>query len=121
MKRRSPLPAAKSQSVWAATAKLPVCRRLTTNVSCDVCIVGAGIAGLTTGYLLTRAGKRVAILDDGPLASGMTQVTTAHLSSVLDDGFENIERWHGVDGSRLAHQSHAAAIDRIEVIADELN
>jgi glycine/D-amino acid oxidase-like deaminating enzyme/nitrite reductase/ring-hydroxylating ferredoxin subunit len=120
MKRRSPLPNAKGESVWAATAKLPVCRRLSSNVTCDVCIVGGGIAGLTTGYLLTMAGKRVVILDDGPLASGMTHVTTAHLSSVLDDGFANIERWHGPDGLKLAHQSHAAAIDRIEQIAQEL-
>jgi glycine/D-amino acid oxidase-like deaminating enzyme/nitrite reductase/ring-hydroxylating ferredoxin subunit len=120
MKRRSPLPRAKSESVWADTAKLPVCRRLSSNVTCDVCIIGGGISGLTTGYLLGKAGKRVVILDDGPLCSGMTHVTTAHLSSVLDDGFVNIERWHGEENANLAHQSHVAAIDRIELIADEL-
>jgi glycine/D-amino acid oxidase-like deaminating enzyme/nitrite reductase/ring-hydroxylating ferredoxin subunit len=120
MKRRSPIPDAKSDSVWAATAKLPVCRRITTDITCDVCIVGGGISGLTTGYLLSKSGKKVAIFDDGPLASGMTYVTTAHLSNAIDDRFINIERWHGEEGSKLAAQSHAAAIDRIELIAEEL-
>jgi glycine/D-amino acid oxidase-like deaminating enzyme/nitrite reductase/ring-hydroxylating ferredoxin subunit len=121
MKTRSPLPAAKAQSVWAATAKVPVCRRLNTDLQCDVCIVGAGISGLTTAYLLGKAGKRVAVLDDGPVASGMTQVTTAHLSNIIDDRFVNLVRWHGEDDARLAAQSHAAAIDRIEQIAKELD
>ncbi len=121
MKRTSPLPRAKSQSIWAATQKMPVCRRLSQNLTTDVCIVGAGIAGLTTAYLLTKSGKRVVLLDDGPIASGMTQVTTAHLTNAIDDRFTEIERWHGEDGARLAAQSHAAAIDRIEDVANELN
>jgi glycine/D-amino acid oxidase-like deaminating enzyme/nitrite reductase/ring-hydroxylating ferredoxin subunit len=99
---------------------MPSCRRLTANVDTDVCIVGAGIAGLTTGYLLTKAGKRVVILDDGPLVSGMTRVTTAHLSNVIDDGIVNMETWHGEDGSRLAAESHGAAIDCMERIATQL-
>src|SRR5205085_10375634 len=89
-------------------------------IQADVCIVGAGIAGLTTGYLLTQAGQRVVILDDGPLAGGMTQVTSAHLSSAIDDRFVTMEWWHGEQGARLAAESHAAAIDRIEQIARDL-
>jgi len=36
------------ESVWSATALLPECRPLEENLHVDVCIVGAGIAGLTT-------------------------------------------------------------------------
>jgi len=120
MKFTSPLPSAKNQSIWAATVKMPVCRRLSQNLATDVCIVGAGIAGLTTAYLLTKAGKRVVVLDDGPIASGMTRVTTAHLSNAIDARFINIERQHGEQGAHLTAQSHAAAIDRIEDTAAEL-
>jgi glycine/D-amino acid oxidase-like deaminating enzyme/nitrite reductase/ring-hydroxylating ferredoxin subunit len=121
MKRISPLPKAKSKSVWAATVKMPRSRGLTGDVQADVCIVGAGIAGLTTAYLLGQAGKKVVVLDDGPVACGMTQVTTAHLSNAIDERFVEIERLHGEDGSRLAAQSHAAAIDRIEATAAQLD
>jgi glycine/D-amino acid oxidase-like deaminating enzyme/nitrite reductase/ring-hydroxylating ferredoxin subunit len=92
-----------------------------TDVEADVCIVGAGIAGLTTAYLLTKAGKHVVVVDDGELVSGMTQVTTAHLSAANDDRITEIERWHGEQGSFLAAESHTTAIQRIEAIANELH
>jgi glycine/D-amino acid oxidase-like deaminating enzyme/nitrite reductase/ring-hydroxylating ferredoxin subunit len=93
---------------------------LASDLNADVCIVGAGIAGLTTAYLLTKEGKRVIVVDDGPTAGGETCRTTAHLVSALDDRFYHLERLHGAEGARLAAQSHVAAIDRIErIIHDE--
>jgi glycine/D-amino acid oxidase-like deaminating enzyme/nitrite reductase/ring-hydroxylating ferredoxin subunit len=82
----------------------------------DVCVVGAGIAGLSAAYLLACEGKRVVVLDDGPVGGGETSRTTAHLASYLDDRFQVLETLHGKDGARLAAASHAAAIDRIEAI-----
>jgi glycine/D-amino acid oxidase-like deaminating enzyme/nitrite reductase/ring-hydroxylating ferredoxin subunit len=104
-------------SVWMATAGLLNEPPITADARADVCIVGAGIAGLTTAYLLAKAGKQVVVVDDGPTAGGETCRTTAHLVSALDDRFYHLERLHGEEGARLAAQSHAAAIDRIEQIA----
>src|SRR5688572_16186902 len=110
----------RTTSVWMATSTLRAEQPLSSNAHADVCIVGAGIAGLTTAYLLTKEGKRVIVVDDGPTAGGETCRTTAHLVSALDDRFYHLERLHGADGARLAAQSHAAAIDRIErIVRDE--
>jgi glycine/D-amino acid oxidase-like deaminating enzyme/nitrite reductase/ring-hydroxylating ferredoxin subunit len=95
---------------------MPVCTPLTADAGADVCIIGAGIAGLTAAYLLTRAGRSVIVLDDGPLAGGMTCVTTAHLANAIDDRYLEVERIHGQDNALLAAQSHTAAIDLIESI-----
>src|SRR3989442_207481 len=103
-------------SVWIATAATPSENPLNKDTSAHVCIIGAGIAGLTTAYLLARAGKKVIVLDDGPIGGGMTARTTAHLTNALDDRFYELERLFGKDGSRLAAQSHAAAIDEVERI-----
>lgn len=103
-------------SVWTATVTLPSFAPLTTDTSADVVIIGAGIAGLTTAYLLTQVGKRVVVLDDGAIGSGMTGVTTAHLVNALDDRFFELERMHGERGSRLAAESHSSAIDQVEQI-----
>ena len=103
-------------SVWMATADTPHGSRLTQDEQADVCIVGAGIAGLTTAYLLAREGRSVVVLDDGPTGGGMTARTTAHLSNALDDRFYELERLFGEKGSRLAAESHTAAIDKIEEI-----
>jgi glycine/D-amino acid oxidase-like deaminating enzyme/nitrite reductase/ring-hydroxylating ferredoxin subunit len=110
----------RTTSVWMATSAMPEERPLASNAHADVCIVGAGIAGLTTAYLLAKEGKRVIVVDDGPTAGGETCRTTAHLVSALDDRFYHLERLHGAEGARLAAQSHAAAIDRIEqIVRDE--
>lgn len=107
-------------SVWMATAKeIPSDGQLTENQHADVAIVGAGIAGMTTAYLLAREGKRVVVLDDGPIGGGMTARTTAHLVNALDDRFYELERLHGERGARLAAESHSGAIDRIEAIVRE--
>src|SRR5436309_1793283 len=84
--------------------------------SADVCVVGAGIAGLSTAYLLAREGKSVIVLDDGQVGGGETGRTTAHLSTALDDRYYELERLHGREGARIAAESHKVAIDTIENI-----
>jgi len=116
MATASLIDSAKREPLWTATKKMPPFPPLQEDLHADVCIVGAGIAGLTTAYLLTQAGSSVVVLDDGPLAGGMTSATTAHLSNAIDDGSFEIERIHGQEGARLAAASHTAAIDRIEAI-----
>lgn len=90
---------------------------LSHDTDADVCVVGAGITGLTTAYLLAREGRSVVVLDDGPIGGGETGRTSAHLTNALDDRYGQLERWHGESGARLAAQSHTAAIDEIEQIA----
>jgi glycine/D-amino acid oxidase-like deaminating enzyme/nitrite reductase/ring-hydroxylating ferredoxin subunit len=107
------------QSIWAATAPLLQSSPLEENIHADVCVVGAGIAGMTTAYLLARAGRRVAVIDDGPVAGGMTLQTTAHITNMLDDRYFELEKLHGREGARLAADSHTAAIDRIETIVKQ--
>ncbi len=108
-----------SRSVWMDTAEVPTESALTERTSTDVCIVGAGIAGMTIAYLLAREGRSVVVLDDGPIGGGMTGRTTAHLVTALDDRYFELERLHGEDGARLAAESHTAAINAVEAIAEQ--
>lgn len=103
-------------SIWTATAAMPDAGPLTADTRADVCVVGAGIVGLTTAYLLAREGRSVVVLDDGPLAGGETCRTTAHLTNALDDRYYWLESLHGERGAHLAAQSHTAAIAAIEAI-----
>ncbi len=107
------------ESLWMATASVPSYAPLSEDLTVDACVVGAGIAGLTTAYLLARAGKLVAVLDDGPIGGGMTGMTSGHLVSMLDDRYFDLEHVRGKEAAKLAAESHAAAIDRIEQIVRE--
>ena len=85
----------------------------------EVAVIGGGIAGLTTAYLLSKSGKKVAVIEDGYIGSGETGRTTAHITHALDDRYYNLEEKHGLDGARNAANSHTAAIDLIESIIKE--
>lgn len=105
-----------STSIWMATANTPSQSRLRENIRTDVCIVGAGIAGLSTAYLLGREGRSVVVLDDGLIGGGMTGRTTAHLTNAYDDRYVEIEKIHGGEAARLTADSHTAAIHKISKI-----
>ena len=106
----------RTDSLWMATAPPLVLPPLAEHLRADVAVIGAGIAGITTAYLLALEGRRVVVLEDGAVGGGETGRTTAHLSNALDDRYHVLERLHGQEGARRAAASHAAAIDRIESI-----
>jgi ribulose 1,5-bisphosphate synthetase/thiazole synthase len=60
-----------SVSLWMATTAAPNESTLVENTHADVCIVGAGIAGITTAYLLAKQGRSVVVLDDGAVGGWM--------------------------------------------------
>ena len=108
-------------SFWERTAQKFYTEPLTENVLTDVCIIGAGIAGVTAAYLLACEGHAVILIDDGPIGGGMTGRTTAHLVNALDDRYYELEKILGQEFSRLSAESHTAAIDRIEKIVGDEN
>jgi glycine/D-amino acid oxidase-like deaminating enzyme/nitrite reductase/ring-hydroxylating ferredoxin subunit len=103
-------------SYWLDSIHIQDRTALAQDLRVDVCVIGAGIAGMTTAYLLAMEGRRVAVLEDGSIGGGMTGFTTAHLTNALDDRYYELERYHGEKGIRLAAASHSTAIDCIESI-----
>ena len=105
--------------VWDVEAAPQEFVQLREDMEADVCVVGAGIAGMSVAYFLAVAGKRVVVLEDRAVGAGQTGVTTAHLTSANDDRFFALEGMHGLDGSRLAYESHQAAVDAIARIVEQ--
>lgn len=96
--------------LWTGKASTPAGARLTEDVDADVCVMGAGIAGVTTASFLAREGRSVVLVDFGRPSSGQTARTTAHLENA-DDRIEQVERLRGTEAARVAVQSHEEAID----------
>lgn len=101
---------------WIRAVSEPL-NPLLTSTTADVCIIGAGVAGLSVAYECCLRGARVVVLDQWHIGRGQTARTTAHLVTALDERYFEIERLHDAPTASLARQSHAAAIDRIESIA----
>lgn len=103
------------ESLWRASA-LPSFPAAPLPSTIDVAIIGGGITGLTTAYLLKRSGKRVAVFERETIGSGDTGSTTAHLTQVTDTGLANLVKQFGDNTARLVWEGNARGIDTIETI-----
>ena len=103
----------KNKSFWTTSTESIVFKKLKQNIETDILIVGGGIAGLTTAYCLLKAGRKVALIEDGFIGSGETGRTTAHLTCALDDRYFELEVVFGKEKAILAADSHMSAIQWI--------
>ena len=53
---------------------------LSKNINTDVCIIGAGIFGMTCGYYLSKAGLNVSIIEKNEIGHKTTGHTTAKIT-----------------------------------------
>ncbi|WP_438348742.1 FAD-dependent oxidoreductase [Paenibacillus sp. FA6] len=102
------------ESLWRSSTELPTFPRLTENITVDVAIVGAGIAGITTAYLLSKEGFKVAVLDAGQILQGTTGHTTAKVTAqhgmIYDELIQNL-------GEAQASKYYQANNDALQWIA----
>src|SRR6266481_7575851 len=110
--------AMKSVPFWIDSAPIPTFPKLQSNINVGVLVVGAGITGITTAYLLKKTGSTVAMIERERVALIDTGHTTAHLTYVTDVELQQLVRNFGRDHAQAAWDAGAAAIDEIERIVE---
>src|SRR5215210_8031196 len=109
----------RTRSIWMDIDVFPEASRLRKDITADTVVVGSGIAGLSTAYELATLGQKVAVLDRGSIAGGITARTTAHLTSLCDESFASLIQVQGLEAAKQFYASQAASIDRIEQIQQQ--
>jgi len=104
--------------LWLSGRRPSVFPALSEDEEADVCIVGAGISGLTLAYLLS-ATHRVIVLEKDFVGAGDTGRSTAHVTRVLDSDYGALAKRFGEKGAATAALAHGSAIDLIERIVTE--
>lgn len=92
---------------------------LIDNLSVDVAIVGAGIAGLTAAVLLVRSGLSVAVIESKRVATGVSGHTTAKLTSLHQLIYAELIEKFGEEKARLYGESNEAAIAQVAALVEE--
>jgi glycine/D-amino acid oxidase-like deaminating enzyme/nitrite reductase/ring-hydroxylating ferredoxin subunit len=102
------------ESLWRFSTELPSFPQLAEDITVDVGIVGAGIAGITTAYILSKEGYKVAVLDAGQILQGTTGHTTAKVTAqhgmIYDELIQNL-------GEAQASKYYHANADALQWIA----
>ena len=69
-------------SLWIETTKDELkLKPLEKDEETEVCVIGAGVFGLTTAYYLTLAGKKVTVLEKGEIGEKVSGNTTGKITS----------------------------------------
>jgi glycine/D-amino acid oxidase-like deaminating enzyme len=107
------------KTIWKEGLKKKDYPELKGVVEADVVIVGAGMAGIISAYLLTKAGKKVVVLDKKKVGAGATHYTTAFLTQIIDTDFSDLIKMFGKKDTKLITESHYEAIRLIKSIIDK--
>ncbi|MFE4836481.1 FAD-dependent oxidoreductase [Arthrobacter sp. NPDC056691] len=107
-------------SLWVATAGTTTYPSLDTDVEVDVAVIGGGIAGLTAGLALKRAGQTVAVVEAGRVGTGVTGHTTGKVTSLHRLAYTELAGKHGDATAGTYGQANQAAIGHIaRTVAEE--
>jgi glycine/D-amino acid oxidase-like deaminating enzyme/nitrite reductase/ring-hydroxylating ferredoxin subunit len=110
--RREPVA---TTSLWLdGSAKVERRPSLTEDARCAVAVIGGGIAGLTSAYLLAREGVDVVLLEAAEIGSGTTGNTTAKVSSAHGLCYSRLVKRHGEQTARAYGELNEAAIAYID-------
>jgi glycine/D-amino acid oxidase-like deaminating enzyme/nitrite reductase/ring-hydroxylating ferredoxin subunit len=109
-----------SQSHWTQSAPAPRRAVLDTDIRADVVVAGAGMAGVSTAWELTRLGLSVVLLDAGQLGGGVTGHSTAKLTVLHTLIHSHLRDAFGPEAARLYAASQADAVEHVVATAAEL-
>jgi glycine/D-amino acid oxidase-like deaminating enzyme/nitrite reductase/ring-hydroxylating ferredoxin subunit len=104
-----------NRPLWLEPAE-PRYPALSSSLDVDVAVIGAGITGVTTAYLLKQAGKSVALLESSAVGHGATGYTTAKLTVGHSLVYHRVTESFGEDAARAYARSNQEAIERIAAI-----
>lgn len=106
-----------TSSYWKSNTSLPSFEPLTKDLEVDVAIVGAGITGITTAYLLRRQGLKIALIESDSILSGTTEYTTAKITAQHGLIYHELIEHFGLEKAKLYYQ---AAMDAKTWIKDTI-
>ncbi|PAD77299.1 FAD-dependent oxidoreductase [Paenibacillus campinasensis] len=107
------------ESLWRATSELPSFDRLAEDIQADVAVVGGGITGITTAYLLAKEGMDVVVLEAGKILNGATGFTTAKVTAQHGLIYHEFEKHFGAENARKYYEGNREAIEFIRDMVGE--
>lgn len=84
----------------------------------DVCIIGGGMAGISTAFALKDSDLSTILIDKGTIGFGATAYTTAKISYLQELPYQKIATMHGDEAAKLYYESQKQAFEQIKYNID---
>ncbi|WP_243154862.1 FAD-dependent oxidoreductase [Clostridium thermarum] len=110
-----------SKSLWMDTVKLPDYPGLKEDITVDAVVIGGGITGISTAYMLQKEGLKVALLEANKVLAGTTGHTTAKVTIQHDLIYDKLKNQFSEEFARLYGESNSAGLQFIKDIIKEKN
>ena len=107
------------KSVWSESCKFRKREALNKDIKTDVLVIGAGIAGVLTAYMLKQKGREVVVIDATEIASGNTKNTTAKITSQHDLIYSKLIAEFGEEKARQYAKANELAIKKYKEIIED--
>ncbi|ASY50912.1 FAD-dependent oxidoreductase [Clostridium perfringens] len=107
------------KSVWSESCKFRKRDALNKDIKTDVLVIGAGIAGVLTAYMLKQKGREVVLIDAAEIASGNTKNTTAKITSQHDLIYSKLIAEFGEEKARQYAKANELAIKKYKEIIED--
>jgi glycine/D-amino acid oxidase-like deaminating enzyme/nitrite reductase/ring-hydroxylating ferredoxin subunit len=107
------------QSYWMASTGTTNYPTLQEDTQVDVAVIGGGMVGITTAYLLKKEGLTVAVLEADHILQGTTGHTTAKITSQHNLIYDKIKQQMGEEKARQYADANEAAIRTIAALIKE--
>lgn len=109
-------------SYWLSSArKTEIEKIIDNNYVSDVCIVGAGMVGLSTAYYLAKSGLKVIVVDKSGIGEKTSGHTTAKITLQHGLIYDYLINTFSLDFASNYFQANKKAISNIKNIIDTEN
>ena len=108
-------------SVWSANSNFQQFPQLKENIKTQVAIIGGGIAGILCGYMLKQKGVDCVILEADRICNGVTQNTTAKITSQHGLIYDKLIKGFGIEKAQMYLQSQESAIKTYRKLCESID
>lgn len=107
------------ESLWIKTMKDEInLKSLESDEETEVCVIGAGLFGLTTAYYLTQCGKKVVVLERDGIGKKVSGNTTGKITSQHELFYTHLVEDYGEEYAKKYLKANEQAIRNIQQIID---
>lgn len=110
----------KGKAYWPSTYEAKPFGPQKGELSCDVLVVGGGMSGMLSAYVLAKAGYKVVVLEKDRIAEGSSSLNTGLIQYMSDAILSDLIKSYGRDIAASFYHESLKALDLIEELAADV-